>query len=393
VSEPVAVAARADRRARVVVIGAGAIGLAVALQLRRAGVDGIVVVDRNASPGMGSTSRANGGVRAQFTTPVNISFSQFTIGKLRELHEISGGVVGFRAVGYLFLTGTDAGAIALRRSWELQRSLGVDVRWLSAAEVTEKTPFVNVDGLSGATFCAGDGVIDPHGVVSALWAECRRLETAFLFDTEVLDVVSGAPARVRTTSGDVNAEYVINAAGPFARGIAAMAGIDLPVISRRRNLACTEPVGGIADAIPMCVDNDTGVLIRREGSGFLIGFSDPADPPSTDTGFDPAFLDAVAARVGNRFPFLEDVPISPRKCWAGLYPETPDHHAIIDAPAASPWFIQCIGFGGHGIMHSFAAGQAVTELVTTGASMTFDLHPLRLSRFADAGAVVETAVL
>jgi sarcosine oxidase subunit beta len=103
------------RRARVVVIGAGAIGLAVALQLRRAGVEGVLVVDRNASPGMGSTSRANGGVRAQFTTPINITFSRYTIEKLRELHELSGGQVGFRAVGYLFLTGTDAGEIALRR--------------------------------------------------------------------------------------------------------------------------------------------------------------------------------------------------------------------------------------------------------------------------------------
>lgn len=391
--DPPAAARHGDRRARVVVVGAGAIGLAVALQLRRGGVDGVVVVDRNASPGMGSTSRANGGVRAQFTTPINIAFSQYTIENLRALHELSNGVVGLRAVGYLFLTGTATGANALRRSWELQRSLGVDVEWLSAREVIAKVPFVNVDGLSGATFCAGDGVIDPHGVVGALWAESRRLETTFLFDTEVLDVVAGAPAFVRTTSGEIETEFVVNAAGPFARDVAAKAGIDLPVISRRRNLACTEPVGGIADAIPMCVDNDTGVLIRREGSGFLIGFSDPTDPPSTDTGFDPAFLDAVAARVGNRFPFLEDVPINPRKCWAGLYPETPDHHAIIDAPADAPWFIQCAGFGGHGIMHSFAAGQAVTELVTSGASTTFDLRPLRLSRFAEAGAVVETAVL
>jgi sarcosine oxidase subunit beta len=198
---------------------------------------------------------------------------------------------------------------------------------------------------------------------------------------------------VRTTSGDIETEFVVNAAGPFARGVAAMAGVDLPVITRRRNLACTEPVAGIADAIPMCVDNDTGVLIRREGAGYLIGFSDPTDPPSMETGFDPAFLDAIAARVGNRFPFLEDVPISPRKCWAGLYPETPDHHAIVDAPADAPWLIQCAGFGGHGIMHSFAAGQAVTELITKGASTTFDLHPLTLSRFAEAGTQIETAVL
>jgi sarcosine oxidase, subunit beta len=172
-----------------------------------------------------------------------------------------------------------------------------------------------------------------------------------------------------------------------------MADIDLPVVSRKRNLACTEAVAGIPDAIPMCVDNDTGVLIRREGAGFLIGFSDPADPPNMDTTFDPGFLDAVAARIGNRFPFLEDVPINSRKCWAGLYPETPDHHAIIDATPDAPWFIQCVGFGGHGIMHSLAAGQAVAELIGAGRCATFDLEPLRLSRFAEPGSVVETAVL
>jgi len=384
---------KADRRARVVVVGAGAIGLAVALQLGRAGAHGVVVVDRNASPGMGSTSRANGGVRAQFTTAVNIAFSQFTIRRLGELHGLDDQEVGFRAVGYLFLTGTDAGAIALRRSWELQRSVGVDVQWLSPVDVLAKAPFVNVDGLSAATFCAGDGIIDPHGVVSALWAECRRLDTYFLLDTEVLGLSGGRRVRVRTSAGDIDTDFVVNAAGPFAREVAAMADIDLPVVSRRRNLACTEAVAGIPEAIPMCVDNDTGVLIRREGAGFLIGFSDPTDPPSMDTTFDPAFLDAIAARIGNRFPFLEDVPINSRKCWAGLYPETPDHHAIVDAATETPWFMQCVGFGGHGIMHSLAAGQAVAELITTGRCATFDLRPLRLSRFGEPGAVVETAVL
>ena len=380
--------------ARVVVVGAGAIGLAVALQLCRSGVDRVVVIDRNASAGMGSTSRANGGVRAQFTTSVNIAFSQFTIEKLRALHEQTGGQVGFRGVGYLFLTGTDSGEIALRRAWELQRSLGVDVRWLSAAEVVALAPCVSVDGLAAATFCAGDGIIDPHGVVSALCQEARRLGAAYMFDTEVLDLAGdGDGATVRTSAGDVHADFVVNAAGPFARDLAARAGVELPVTPRKRNLACTEPVSGFPAAIPMCVDADTGVLIRREGAGFLIGFSDPTDPPSTDSAFDPAFLDAIAARVGNRFPFLEDVPISPRKCWAGLYPETADHHAIVGATAYMPWFIQCAGFGGHGIMHSIAAGQAVTEIVTTGRCTTFDLHPLRLSRFAESGGAVETAVL
>jgi sarcosine oxidase subunit beta len=378
----------------VVVVGAGAIGLAVALQLARSGAADVTVIDRNPSPGMGSTSRANGGVRAQFTTAINIAFSRFTIQGLRDLHERSGGQVGFRAIGYLFLTGTETGEMGLRRAWDLQRSMGLSVDWLTPADVAHIAPFVRLEGLRVATFCAGDGLIDPHGVVSAMAAETRRLGTSFILDTEVLDITAHRGGGVvRTQRGAVEAEFVVNAAGPDAPGIAAMTGIELPVTPRRRNLACTEPVAGISDPVPMCVDADTGLLIRREGAGFLIGYSDPADGPSLDTSFDPSFLDAIAARIGNRFPFLAEVPINARKCWAGLYPETPDHHAIVDAPSATPWFIQCAGFGGHGIMHSLAAGQAVTELVTAGHCSSFDLSPLRLQRFAEPGGVAETAVL
>jgi sarcosine oxidase subunit beta len=382
------------RTASVVVIGAGAAGLAVALQLSRAGVADVLVVDRNASPGMGSTSRANGGVRAQFTTPINILFSRFTIEKLRELHEQSGGQVGFRAIGYLFMTGTEAGEAALQRAHALQRSLGVDVDWLSLADVAAMVPFVNHEGLRAATFCATDGLIDPHGVTSALWDAARRLGARLLPVTEVLDVATTATGTiVDTSSGEISAEYAVNAAGPYAAPLAATAGIDLPVTPRRRNLACTEAIAGMPDVTPMCVDNDTGMLTRREGAGFLIGFSDPNDPPSLDTSFDPEFLDAIAARIGHRFSFLENAHINTRKCWAGLYPETPDHHAIVDAPPEAPRFIQCVGFGGHGIMHSIAAGQAVTELITNGHCTTFDLHPLRLQRFEEPGGTAETAVL
>jgi sarcosine oxidase subunit beta len=382
------------RSASVVVIGAGAIGLAVALQLTRAGVPDVLVVDRNPSPGMGSTSRANGGVRAQFTTAINIAFSRYTIEKLRELHDLTSGQVGFRPIGYLFLTGTDEGATALRRAHDLQRSLGVDTAWLSPREVTKLAPYVQVDGLRAATFCAGDGLIDPHGVASALWSEARRLGAVLLPDTDVLEVTSSSTgALVRTTGGAILTEYAVNAAGPFAAPLAGLAGIELPITTRRRNLVCTEAITGIPEVIPMCVDSDTGILTRREGVGFLIGYSDPEDPPSVDTNFDPSFLEAIATRIGNRFPFLEDAPINDRKCWAGLYPETPDHHAIIDIPANAPRFVQCVGFGGHGIMHSLAAGQAVTELITQGRCTTFDLSPLRLQRFDEPGGVAETAVL
>lgn len=343
---------------------------------------------------MGSSSRANGGVRAQFSTAANILFSQFTIRGLAELDELTRGVVGYRPIGYLLMAGDEARGRWLRRSFELQRSLGVPVEWVSRDRVRELIPFARVDDLDAATFCASDGVIDPHGVITALHDEGRRLGATYLFDTMVEEVEhDGTRATIRCTRAAIESDVVVNAAGPFASQVAATAGVSLPVLPYRRNLACTEPVEDLPQSFPMAVDLDTGVLIRREGPGLLICYSDPADAPTFETSFDAGFLEAVASRIGHRFPAFEGVTINPRKCWAGLYPETPDHHAIIDAPADAPWFIQSAGFGGHGIMHSLAAGQAVAELISQRRCTTFDLAPFRLDRFGDANLTVETAVL
>ncbi|MBV8527554.1 MAG: FAD-binding oxidoreductase [Candidatus Dormibacteraeota bacterium] len=382
--------------ADVLVVGAGAIGLAVALELRRAGVEEVTVVDRHPSPGMGSTGRANGGVRAQFATEINIRFSQHTIQALAELDVATAGRVGYRPIGYLFMAGTAASADALLRSVAMQRSLGVPVEWMTAHRVEELAPLVSVRGLRSAAFCASDGIIDPSGVTAALCAEGRRLGVHYVFDHTVSGIErSGDVALVQCGERTFEAAYVVNAAGPFAREVAAMEGVDLPVAPRRRNLVVTEPIPDAPPRIPMCVDMDTGVLIRREGPGVLIAYSDPGSPVTLDTSFDDAYLDDVAARLVNRFPAPLAATIDPRKCWAGLYPETADHHAIIDAPSDAPWFIQCAGFGGHGIMHSLAAGRAVAELVTAGRCTSFDLAPLRLRRFADKDLTltVETAVL
>jgi sarcosine oxidase subunit beta len=371
----------------VAVVGGGVIGLSVARELRLAGADRVVVLEREASVGQGSSSRANGGVRAQFTTRANIQFSAFSIAELERL-EAATGLLGFHQTGYLLLCGTETGEAGLADAFALQRSLGVDVRWLAPAEALAMVPFLRPEGLRAAT-------LDPHGVVTALRREAERLEVPILTGTEVttIDRAPGGALDVRAGGRALRAQAVVNAAGPAAGRVAALCGIELPVAPVRRNLAYVqEPAPG--PMIPMCVDLDTGVLVRREASGgFVVAWSDPEDPSSWDTTLDPRFLEQLAARVGNRFPMLEDLPLDPRQCWAGLYPETPDHHAVIGPAPELPALVHCAGFGGHGVMHAPAAGRAVAELVTGGACVTFDLHPLRPSRFAEGDLVVETAML
>ncbi len=378
----------------VVIVGAGAIGLAVALQLRRAGIPSVLVLDRHSAPAQGSTSRANGGVRAQFGTAANIAFSQFTIEALTGLDRATGGLVGLRQVGYLFMAGNASNESRLRQNFNLQDAMGVPVQLLTPREIVDLVPFVRAEGLRRGTFCPTDGIIDPHGVVLALWQEGKRLGAEYRLSEEVIAIIPvHGGLEVQTSNMTIKAEIVVNAAGPFASALAGMVGVTLPVQPYRRNLACTESTSQVPDLIPMCVDMDTGVLIRREASGLLLAYSDPLDEPTYESSFDQTFLEALAERVDNRFPFLQTIPIDHRKCWAGLYPETPDHQAIIGAAPEQERLINCVGFGGHGIMHSLAAGHAVMELIRDGRCSTFDLKPFRPARFADGDYTIETAVL
>lgn len=378
-----------------VVVGGGVIGLTAARELRLAGVDRVMVIEREPSVGQGSSSRANGGIRAQFSTPVNVDFSRFSISDLERLHREHEGLPAFHQTGYLLFTGESKVAEQLREAMALQRSLGVETRWMEPPEILEVAPFVRSDGLLGGTFHERDGFCDPYGVVQAVLAETRALGVTVRIGApvEAMGSSSSDGFLIRLQNGEeVRANRVVNAAGPDARGVAAMLGADIPVEPVRRNLAyVAEPVPG--PLIPMCVDLDTGVLIRREvAGGFVVAYSDPADPPSRQMTVDPKFVEALAERVGNRFPFLESLPLDLRKCWAGLYPETPDHHAIVGEAPEVPGFFHCVGFGGHGIMHSPAAGKAVAELVANGSCGTFDLDALSPSRFAGGNLVVETAV-
>jgi sarcosine oxidase subunit beta len=382
-------------RVDVAIVGGGAIGLAVARELAAAGVERITVLDREPAVGQGSTARANGGVRAQFTTPINVAFSMYSIGEFERLQRDHGDLLSFHQVGYLFVTATDDGEARLRAARDLQRSLGVDTEWLTPEEIGRLAPLVRLDGLRGGTFHARDGFLDPHGTVQALRAECPPDRVTVRTGVEVTGLRSGSRSiEVATTAGDLGAGWVIDAAGPHAGLVAAMLGVDLPVEPVRRNLAFLRIPNEPPGLIPMCIDVDTGVLVRREvGGGYLLAYSNPADPPGWDTSLDPRFLEDLGRLIGNRFPTLRDVPIDPRHCWAGLYPETPDHHAVVGSAEEAERFIICAGFGGHGLMHAPAAGKAVAELITEGSSSTFDLHAFRHSRFREGDLVMESAVL
>jgi sarcosine oxidase subunit beta len=384
-----------QRTADVVIVGAGIVGASVAFHLASHRISDVLLVEKESVAGQGSTSKANGGIRAQFSTAINIRFSLYSIEAFERFHEETGGDCGLRQAGYLFLTASSTGETSLRENFNLQQKCGVPNSWLSREDVATLAPYVRWEDIRAGTFSARDGFLDPHGSLQGYLQAAKRLGATLLTDAEATSIVHDADgvSAVETTAGRIATRCVVNAAGPFAAVVAQRAGIEIPLYPVKRMLACTEEIGLAPPVIPMTVDLDTGLLIRREGRGILLAYSDPADKASFDTGFEPGFIETVSEKAMVRFPFLEEARIALPRCWAGLYPETPDHHAILGAVTELPGFYQAVGFGGHGLMHAPAAGRALAELIAYGYCRFMDIAPLRLERFREGNLIRETAVL
>jgi sarcosine oxidase subunit beta len=208
-----------------------------------------------------------------------------------------------------------------------------------------------------------------------------------------IDVKGGRVAGVRTTKDDIATPVVVNAAGPWAAGIAKLAGATLPVEPLRRMLVPTEPFEQFPHSAPMIVDMSSGFHFRPEARGFLLAWNDPQETPGFRTDYDPAFTEKILTRAADRVPCFADVPINPKRAWAGLYEITPDHHSILgESPeVAGLWFAN--GFSGHGVMHAPATGKIVSDLIRTGTTELIDARVLRPGRFAAGESIHETAIL
>jgi sarcosine oxidase subunit beta len=385
-----------EERASVLVVGAGVIGSSVAFQLARMGQRNVVVLEREPLPGAGSTSKANGGIRAQFTTEVNLRMSLLSMDILDALEEEIGVPPAYRKAGYLFLTDSPTRFEAMKKAAAYQQGLGVNVEVLGAKEVRRRVPFVAGGALVGGTFGARDGFIDPGRLCNFFISGATCLGVSMRYEQEVIAVENrpGGEWAVRTTGGATFvAPVFVNAAGAWAKNLAAMAGIDLPVEPVRRHLFLTGPIHDLPPMIPMTIDADTGILVRREGDRVLIAYSNPDEPTGFNMSFDPGFVERFAEPLERRFPSIAAAGIDMRRSWSGLYEVTPDHHSVIGAAPGRPGFLFVNGFSGHGVMHAPAAGRCIAELILKGRCESTDITPLSVERFASGKLIHEKMVL
>ncbi|MEU8984302.1 FAD-binding oxidoreductase [Streptomyces sp. NPDC048309] len=368
------------RTAQVVVIGGGVMGTSIAYHLARAGVPDVVLVERD-ELASGSTSRAAGGVRAQFSDELNIQLGARSLEAFARFGEEPGQDIGLHRVGYLFLLSTPEEVAAFEAGVRLQNALGVPSRMIAPAEARRLSPLITTDGLLAAAFSPDDGHCTPESVVQGYAAGARRHGATVLRHCEVTGIETRGDAitAVVTDRGTIATGTVVCAAGAWSRAVGAMVGVDLPVRPLRRQIAVTEPVPGLPPDLPMTIDFTTSLYFHTEGPGLLLGLSDPDESPGFATETHDRWIPHLYAAMRRRAPALLDLRRTGG--WAGLYEITPDHNALIGEASSCARFLYATGFSGHGFLQGPAVGEVVRDLYL-GRAPFVDIGPLSADRFA-----------
>ena len=380
--------------AEVVIVGGGCMGCSLAWHLAERGLTNVVLIEREAQLGAGSTGKNAGGVRHQFSHPANIRLSLESIAMLADFEARVGAPIDFHQDGYLFLVSKSSNVAAFQQNIALQRRMGVDVQWLAPDEASRIAPGIEIGGIRGAAWCAADGVADPNGVTMgfARGAQARGVE--IVRETEVTGVTLDGHrvAAVQTSRGSISTPALVNAAGPWAKAIGRYCGVDVPVEPERRHIFIATPErGGSWDApewegrVPrsrvLVIDFESTFYFHREGPGLLFGMGDPDERPGFDITVRWDFLPKVTEVAITRLPAMADAAVS--HAWAGLYEMTPDHNPIIGPSGDVTGFYTIAGFSGHGFQHAPAAGRILADLIT-GRDPRFDVSPFAADRFAKA---------
>ena len=366
------------RTADVVIIGAGITGAALAYELSRRGITDVVVLERR-TPASGATGRCGGGIRQQFTSPLNITLAMESVRRYEVLSRELEVDIEFVQGGYLILAETEKEWELQRKAVSLQNDLGLPSRLLSPEEAKAILPLLDESTIVSATFCPTDGHANPFRVVEGYLRRAREAGISLEKFTEVIGLVVEGDriVRVRTTRGEISSGLVVNAAGAWSREIARMAGVELPNVPIRHEIAITEPVKPFMEVMVISIHN--GIYFSQTRHGQIIGgIGLPDERPGYDQSSSFRFLRYYARELLRYVPALGQLRII--RQWAGLYDVTPDAQPILGPTPGLENFIQANGYSGHGFMIAPAVAAHLADYIEKGTRSEV-LENLSLERF------------
>jgi sarcosine oxidase subunit beta len=378
-------------RAEVVIIGGGVMGVSIAFHLAEAGVTDVLLLEANAL-GSGSTCKAAGGVRAQFSDRVNIELGARSLRAFESFGTRPGGEIDLRQVGYLFLLDDPETVAAFERNVALQNSLGVPSRLISPEEALSLSPLITTDGLLAAAYSPQDGHCTPEAVVLGYATAARALGARLVTGTEVTGIAASGRDEfvVRTATHSVRTGTVVCAAGAWSAEVGSWVGTQLPVTPLRRQIVVTPAVAELPPRLPMTIDFSTTLYFHREGPGLLVGMSDPQEQPGFNLSPSDDWLPRLSEAIARRAPRLAGYGVA--SGWAGLYEDSPDHNALIGETVPAGRFLYATGFSGHGFLMAPAVGEVIRDMYL-GRTPPVDVSPLDAGRFAANSARYELTIV
>ncbi|PWH13853.1 MAG: sulfurtransferase [Anaerolineae bacterium] len=336
-----------------IIIGAGSVGTPLAWQLAEAGQK-VLVLDQLASAGQGSNKEAIGGIRATHSDPAKIQIGLKSIEIFSTWKEVYGDDIGWEQGGYSFVAYHPREAQILQDLLVIQKQYGLNIEWYDAQALRQMIPALNPQGLIGGTFSPGDGSASPMLSVLAFERRAKTYGAEFRYKEAVLGIErqNGRVTGVRTEKGFYSTGMVVNAAGPWAKQVAALVGVDVPVQPDSHEGGITEPVAPFLR--PMVVDihpteDSANYYFYQHHTGQII-FCITPNPPiiGMDTRETSIFLPQVARRMIGIMPCLKNIKV--RRTWRGLYPMTPDGAPIVGEVEGLTGYLNAVGMCGQGYM-------------------------------------------
>ena len=367
------------RKFDIAVIGGAIVGSSIAYFLREEGFAGsLALIERDPGFATAATTLSCASIRQQFSIAENIRLSRFTLGFFRELQQRFGpdADIALHEKGYLILA-REAGLPVLRHNHRIQQAEGADIVLEDAEALSRRFPWLSAEGFAaGALGRSGEGWFDAHALLSLLRRALRERTVDFIQDE--VTAISLAGDRISTLSlargEEIAADIVINAAGPNAGRVSALAGIRLPVEPRKRSVFVFQAHQRFDD-MPLLVD-PTGIYVRPEGSVYICGGAENEEGERAADAADfepdwPLFEEVIWPVLAARIPAFEAIKLS--RAWAGHYDyNTLDQNAVIGPHPEIPNFLFANGFSGHGLQQAPAVGKALAELIVHGAYRTVD---------------------
>ena len=383
----------------IAIVGGAIVGSSVAWFLREEGFSGsIALIERDPGFAHAATTLSCASIRQQFSIPENIRLSRFTLGLFRELENRfgAGADIGFREKGYLILAG-ETGLPVLVHNHAVQQAEGADVVLEDAGLLRRRFAWLATEGVAAGTYGrSGEGWFDAHALLALLRKALRGRGVDMIRDeVTALELKADAARLTLAGAGEIGAGIVVNAAGPWAGKVTALAGIDLPVEPRKRSVFVFEARDRFDD-MPLLVD-PSGIYVRPEGSVYICGGAeDEMGEQAADAGdFEPdwpLFEEQIWPVLAARIPAFEALKL--QRAWAGHYDYNRlDQNAVIGPHPRAANFLFANGFSGHGLQQAPAVGKALAELVVHGEYRTVDCSAFGYQRVVEGAPFRELNII